>query len=315
MLVNSYDPFHIVFAEDLDVLGYCPQEIVGKSIFILVGPETDRELLHQAIINAGVHSCASKFSLVMYDRSGHGRHVTVTCEYENVEYDSTSYCRLTIELSDVLLLSSVYEETLHAWALVSAEWPHVVETVNDRFILQFGLPAQAIVGQNLHRIKPPRTQSEPWRQAFATASMGRRSVQHVVACCASGAEMQMELLCIPVVSSRSSPVDRIMAILSALAIHQDAHAQIQPYTGAASATPAPHSSLVHSMGAASASPPTAARPRPRSLADHVPEPPAVLDDGYVRRVRRRHLTAERRAAAAAARECAPSLRLYGFGEA
>jgi hypothetical protein len=325
MLVSIEFPHRILaLDEESCLLGYSLQSLVGQSIQLLEGHHTDSHMLHDAIATAGVHG-SREFQVALYDIGGRCKNMHASCIPQYGEFGTCSCCRLVLGLSPAILLSSVFEERSCAFALVSAEWPHFVETINDLFIAQFGLSAQEIVGQNLHRIKPIHTESTPWRALLTAASQGHRSHHQVAACLASGDEAQIELMGIPVVREPNASVDHILVLLSeplnpprtsshpspvvpspppqpTFSASSSPPAAFEPSRRAAefaSAGAAPHPPPHHSAQSPMARNPV---PPPSRAASAAAPAAVVLDDAYVRRVRRRHLTAERRAAAAAAKK-------------
>ena len=79
-VVAPRSPHAIFFVSDPFVkwLGYTPQELVGRSLKVLSGPKTDTFALHAAIKNAALLNFEC-IEAVVYDRSGVGHHVLVSC--------------------------------------------------------------------------------------------------------------------------------------------------------------------------------------------------------------------------------------------
>jgi hypothetical protein len=348
LMLVSCDPPHTIFdVNHSNLLGYGPHNLMGRSLAILTGPQTNAQILRQSLLNVGGCGQPIQFPTALYDVSGKCRNVRLTCEPARNCHIPGRNCILTISASDTILQSCISEESDHAWALVSSEWPHFVESVNLEFTRQFELSEEDIVGQNLHRIKPYHTASTEWRIALGSASEGRRTRQRILARTATAKELVFDLECVPVSSAPGGSVDRILALLipagndptsfpsdntftrvpsntffsqsspsNVIQAARCSNSAILAASGSSS-TPllqspyavdsvhrhSPSGAAWTGPGAAGTTPvPASAAPRPPRSCGRPPsaDVPAVLDDKYVRRVRRRHLTAERRAAAAAA---------------
>ncbi len=219
MFVSMEFPHRIIAVDGNSLLGYSPQYLVGQSIQVLEGHHTDSAMFHNAIIAAVING-PREFQIALYDIGGRCKNLDISCIPQYGCSGSCSCCQIILGISDAMLLSSVFEQTSCAWALVSAEWPHFVEIVNNLFNTQFGLSEYEIIGQNLHRIKPTRTESTPWRTSLTAASEGRRSHHQVTVCLSSGDEAQIELMCIPVVREPNATVEHVLVLLSAPLRHR-----------------------------------------------------------------------------------------------
>jgi hypothetical protein len=356
MLISSDFPHTILSSHENEILGYSPQALVGQSFGLFSGPRTDNKIFFNSVQRAGSHGESGELNLALYDIAGRCRNVILRYQPSSWRNEATSKCcHITVIQSESILFTSVFDESAYAWALVSADRPHYVETVNDLFTTLFGLPKDDIVGKNLHRIRPSNLPSNELRHALLAASQGTRTRQRMAACTASDAETLVDIDCIPVVSAPGAAVTHIMAVLSPT---QRAGPMFTPPPPIGSAPSLQNPAYNHEspsfqriaffpwpmrqpcMSAAidvahlqpggrlphtplpvlpppppppppsSSSPPnllTPPSPPPHLLTAPAPQPrgrppsaavPAVLDDKYVRRVRRRHLAAERRAAVA-----------------
>jgi hypothetical protein len=319
-ILVSTDPPHIILAVEsshLEFFGICPHELVGQTLQNFEGPLTDSDLLHNAISTTASHYQQSDFSVVLYDRERKPKNMAVSCAPHVRNSGHQNCCLLSLEYSPAITLGEVFEETARAWALIQVEWPHFVDIVNSHFSLQFGFSGSDIIGQNLHRIRPPHSHSTAWRQLLLNASHGIRSHAATTLLTSSGAEIDCDINCIPVVNPPSRAVAHILVLFSPPLRLECATPSASACIGnAASSTSAPgggensaqrrRSSLAAGTVAAAAS---------GTDVVAAAAAPVIVDDAYVRRVRRRHITAARRAAAREGVAAATGAREGGPGGA
>eukprot|EP00291_Cryptomonas_curvata_P030172 CAMPEP_0172209266 /NCGR_PEP_ID=MMETSP1050-20130122/35010_1 /TAXON_ID=233186 /ORGANISM="Cryptomonas curvata, Strain CCAP979/52" /LENGTH=178 /DNA_ID=CAMNT_0012889105 /DNA_START=15 /DNA_END=548 /DNA_ORIENTATION=+ len=157
-LVVAFDsPFQIMATETGvdEFFGYTFDEIRGQSIGILQGPRTDSALLQTGIRNAAQFETTS-ITLILYDRFSHPLQFTVFCAPFHNGSDLPAGCLMMLESTGIPIHGASQhtrdglEERFGARALVSSEWPNIIQTVSDDFTAMFGLSRSLVVGQSLH---------------------------------------------------------------------------------------------------------------------------------------------------------------------
>jgi PAS domain S-box-containing protein len=192
-IIVSLESPHIIMTSDLslvDLLGYTAAEAVGRSIKLLLGPMTDSVAMHAAIKNASFDKSNTTHA-VLYERSGQCRDMLVTCSPHRDPWGVLRGCAMMLEE----LSGRVSSPSTTAMAIISAQPPHAVLTVNEAFSSIFGLCAAQVVGRTLRSVHGPRTDPARWHAmvrsacagAAASCSLVLRSETPAVAasCCSS----------------------------------------------------------------------------------------------------------------------------------
>ena len=104
-LVVTLDFDHVVLASDKmhSALGYYSHHIDRRSIMILAGPKTDRNMLQ----NAMNEMTTQKLQLILYSASGAEQHVMVSCS-SCMYGDFGSACLVVLHSSEAIPLSEAF---------------------------------------------------------------------------------------------------------------------------------------------------------------------------------------------------------------
>eukprot|EP00291_Cryptomonas_curvata_P027499 CAMPEP_0172211582 /NCGR_PEP_ID=MMETSP1050-20130122/36485_1 /TAXON_ID=233186 /ORGANISM="Cryptomonas curvata, Strain CCAP979/52" /LENGTH=487 /DNA_ID=CAMNT_0012892055 /DNA_START=100 /DNA_END=1559 /DNA_ORIENTATION=+ len=199
-IVVSLEAPHLVVRANEEIRGlldYSEAEILGRSIKILLGPQTDSIVIHSSIKSASF-SKSSIAHVVLYGKIGQCRNVIVSCSPFLDEGGGLSGCLMLLESSEAIKITQALENNSFAKALISAEYPHMVQMVNDEFTYLFGFTPSQVMGRSLRTIHGPRTDSEVWRELLQTASIGRISKGIMYNCSSSCHETQNLVTCVPV---------------------------------------------------------------------------------------------------------------------
>ena len=211
------DELHVIQEVDTDqeiLLGHIPHHLVGRSARQFEGPLTDSAILDAAFEDARLRGLQSQFYCTLYGRGADAENFFATCEPHRYQTRLPNWTLLSLEPSQAVPLTAVFEEESQAWALLQTEWPHFVDIVNAVFTAQFGIAEDDIVGQNLHRIKPPHVLSAGLRRLLQVASAGYRSHEILTLCTAAGAEIEVEATCVPVVTPPSAAAECLFVCFS-----------------------------------------------------------------------------------------------------
>ena len=199
-IVVSLEVPHLVIRSNSGIRGlldYNESEILGRSIKILLGPQTDSIVIHSSIKSSSFLK-STVAHVVLYGKMGQCRNVIVSCSPFHDEGGSLTGCLMLLENSEAVTLKQALEGSSCAKALISAEYPHMVQMVNDEFTCEFGFTQSQVMGRSLRTIHGPRTDSEVWRTLLQTATTGRISRATMYQCSSSCSESLHRLTCVPV---------------------------------------------------------------------------------------------------------------------
>lgn len=76
--LEAPNPILAVETSNLQMLGYVPRLLVGQSIKILQGPETETHELGKAILDSSLGNKFSEFQSTLYEASGHPRKILLS---------------------------------------------------------------------------------------------------------------------------------------------------------------------------------------------------------------------------------------------
>ena len=165
IFVSTATPFQILDVDSESLFGFENSELQGRSIFQLMGAKSDRNLLQDAI-RATTQSTSSVNQFTLYDRNGECRAMMVSCS-PFFQPDFSFSCLMTLKNSDAITLSEAFEESFCPHVLVSTEFPHVVQMVNERFSEKIGCAPSHALGQPLNHIQG--LDQENWCSILAAA--------------------------------------------------------------------------------------------------------------------------------------------------
>jgi hypothetical protein len=318
-LLVSVDAPHLIWAAETSLqslLGHAPHELVGKDIRILQGPETDTGLLSFALDQAAV----MQSQIILHERHGLTTLVDVSCEPHFSTSQNKRCVLMGLTASETITLGQALGEATLPCALLAAEWPHRVRTVNQLYSEAFGVAAQDVVSKSANHIKPAELTDSGWQALLdARFIQGRQAVQTEVRCrspCGSG---RFDLHFVPVVSAPNRSVEHILVrfasrlqpprasfaeyLLDApqyTAAATPVAARVRPWLASVDARPC-REGVPQDEITANFAPLVSAGARP----DQQAATPLIIDEGYLRRLRRRHQAAARRATT---RRVAPEAR-------
>jgi PAS domain S-box-containing protein len=288
--VSGKDP-HTILQVDISInhiLGYSRQELLGNDLCSFYGPETDSTIIDQLFSSSKSGQDTDQRLLVLYDKQNRRRRVimSVACRQKNPTIDSwciniTHVPNIAVPIGrdDVDRLCSSF-----AAAIVSCEWPYFAQRISAEFTRLFGYDELDILGQNVsHRIKPEHAMSASWRALVRAAALGHTARDIVEARSKGGRVFLVDVTSSPIAFANGSFGILMLFIEDAFAGPDSVELLTQQRGGRS------RSGLGDFLPVQEFIRPSAAPPPARDL---------VVDEAYVRRVRRRHLAAARRAATA-----------------
>ena len=147
LLLSCRSIFQVIAADEsiFMVLGYHPHQIIGNSIMIFAGPQSDCRMLQNAILTMQGH----KMQLVLYDCAGRERRLIVSCSPLGVASISLG-CMVTFQSSEAITLQDAFTDCPQARILVSADSPYEVHMANDAFLRHSCCLRSDILGQPLN---------------------------------------------------------------------------------------------------------------------------------------------------------------------
>ena len=233
-LVVTLDFDHVVLASDKmhSALGYYSHHIDRRSIMILAGPKTDRNMLQ----NAMNEMTTQKLQLILYSASGAEQHVMVSCS-SCMYGDFGSACLVVLHSSEAIPLSEAFGDCALPRVLVSAEEPNSVYMINQAFTRNFSLSPSEALGRPLTTLffmhseilnelcTSPSVDTPPWSFLLSTALAGRIA-RHTVL----GDKGPEWVTCTPVVLAPNGRVSQLLVTFGpsrvSVSDHDAAHVQI-----------------------------------------------------------------------------------------
>jgi hypothetical protein len=303
LLVSTEVP-HLILAVETSLqylLGHAPHELVGKNFRILQGPETDTDLLSFSLDNVN----AMQGQISLYGRQGLPLIMDVLCE-PLFSTSQNKWCILmSLEASETITLGQALGEAACPYALLSAEWPYRIEMVNQRYMEEFGVAVHDVVNKIANHIKPAVVTDSDWQALLYTAAIqGRSAVQRQVHFPTTTSSSVFDVNFVPVVNTPNHRVEHILVRFSTCT--QPAHAPFADLPSLATpqyAAAAPDAArLIPWLAPAEPSLEGMSQEIHAGPAAHAcrlgrrAATPLIIDEGYVRRLHRRHQAAARRAA-------------------
>ena len=205
---------HIILKADrqhFEMFGYDARNMVGESIFRLVGPESDPVQLQAAIAS----SEASTAQFVLYNRHGIAINCMVTCK-PCWRDGSNVGCLMYFHPSGAVTLLDALGYSKQPQLLVSSESPNCIHTASDDFLLACTVGRAQILGKALDSIV--RTKPTAWNAVVSSALRG-----NVAYCAVECSSMLREFPCATVFPVVDTPNGRIRNLL--VRFHQDVSKQ------------------------------------------------------------------------------------------
>ena len=143
LLIVSCPQQHRILFSDCGfhrLLGFDEVTILGQSMNILFGPETNPSIVSFCLFNARdpVNAAAQ---ITLYTNDGHPRRMIARFSVINEHSADRAIIVLLMPSSDAIQKSSITHSDLHQpMALISSHSPHIISNVNGLFIATFGLP-------------------------------------------------------------------------------------------------------------------------------------------------------------------------------
>ena len=301
LCVVSMEEPHLIVASDPNLcrLLCCTSEmIVGNSINLLYGPETDSSILSQMIKNVAIVITISA-QVVLYDAHGQCNQMMVCADVIQSSAGLSSCCALTISPSEAVPLDNIVRSN-NAYAIISAQPPYTLFCNNDSFRSIFSLPG--LVPWPPHAAPTSNLSPSEWSAILLFASRGRPTDTAILARLPNGEFGPLRLRCVPIATDNAL-VTLLGIVLSPLATTSGLDSE-EPSQCAASdaardaiegaiSTEWPYCGVPMDFMAGAVQPPPAAA--------------ALRDMNYVRRLRRRLATTDLRLGRAASAGSGPEI--------
>jgi hypothetical protein len=232
--------------------------------------------------------------VVLYESTGQPRLMEVSCEPMFSASQKMNCCSMRLDTIEAVTLSEALCTNDCAYVLFSPEWPHSIEMVSQRYSLEIGGSASELVGQPVRQIKPAETSEAAWLHMITTARNGHRAYHREASTTSSRRAVWLDMAMIPVVNSPNSGMEHILLRMGI----RDRFASAECVGHAASVIP---DCFGHAASVIPTTPAATTAPEFRHEESRQPPRqgrraviPLIIDEAYVRRLRRRHQAASRR---------------------
>ena len=279
VLVAAQEP-HLILSVECSLeslLGHVPHELVGQSINALKGSDTDVELLRFLIpTNTEIHS-----RVMLYEKNGKPRMMDVSCEPLYSPSNKTQCCLMSLRYSTAITMSEALSMIDCPCVLIS-DLPHRVELANQMDFHEIEGNAVDLVDKSAMFVKPSETLDSTWQSMITAAFQGSRTHHKEATRTSDGRAVWLEMIFVPVVNLPNQRPGHVL-IRYLLVPREDLEVERNrtatpcnlPTTPLASATAEPNL-------------------RPVRQDWRTARTPLIMDEAYVRRLRRRLVAAARR---------------------
>ena len=286
LLVSALSP-HLILAVECSMdflLGYVPHQLVGKHVQVLQGIDSNAFLEEAAAAKTAFNG-----QVALYEASGKARLMDVSCEYLFSISQNMPCCMMTLEHSEAVTLSEALCGSDRPYVLLSSEWPYSIKMVSQLYTVEIDGAAGSLVGQPAQRIKPAETPERLWLQSIREACQGRRAYHREGTCTSGGRAVFLDITFIPVVNFPNGRAEHVLIRLSPTFRFIPADCG---FSNASSIAGVP---TMAANCSPSVSAPSYVAPASKPRRGRRAVMPVIMDEAYVRRVRRRHLAAARSA--------------------
>eukprot|EP00291_Cryptomonas_curvata_P026313 CAMPEP_0172174104 /NCGR_PEP_ID=MMETSP1050-20130122/13461_1 /TAXON_ID=233186 /ORGANISM="Cryptomonas curvata, Strain CCAP979/52" /LENGTH=257 /DNA_ID=CAMNT_0012846007 /DNA_START=175 /DNA_END=945 /DNA_ORIENTATION=- len=213
LIVRLESPYQILATEFglNELLGYTAEDVHGRPIQILQGPETDEIQLLSAIKQTALLRTTT-LRTAFYERSGLGKLACVTFAPFHDNRKVLTGCMITVENLNEGRPSESFEEEICAKALISAEQSDIVQMINEDFIHMFGFSHREAIGESLRLIHGPRTEFSRWCKLFQAACAGEIVQDTVYTANRMGIEFPSAVTCLPVADPLKGRISHVLAL-------------------------------------------------------------------------------------------------------
>lgn len=170
----------IVTPEWLDLFGLEAKACLGRTLNVLVGPETDIGKISN-VIELVRNGWSSTVRIVLYTSRGDKGLYAVSGKQERSVHGENHLCRLSMIRSDAVPYKLAAADNGECKLLVEALKPFKIVTCSPLFEQKFGITQREALNRSLHIIQGPDTDFIKWNALFDAALAGRsqQSVMHL----------------------------------------------------------------------------------------------------------------------------------------
>ena len=115
-------------------LGYMPKDLIGSSIRVLTGPETDTDRLKCAVQDTK-ENISSEFEVKLYDAQKNARNMKISCE--SFKSRASESCLLTLHFAEQVHIYQIGLNEEISWVLVKSKCPFKIEAMSNRIRKEF----------------------------------------------------------------------------------------------------------------------------------------------------------------------------------
>ncbi len=160
-----------------EVLGFSEKEVVGRSLKVMQGPQTNVAKLNAAIIAAGKGECTETV-FALYSNKGEERIVTTDFMPEKPENGGpVENIIITMDHGDWVPKKIADADDGRAKVTLIAEKPWTVQQISPKFNALYNLKDEMILGRTLNVVFGPRTDASMFRTLLTGARAAK--TQHV----------------------------------------------------------------------------------------------------------------------------------------
>ena len=219
IVVSLEKPFRILASKGnaSGVLGYADDEVRGQLLDMFQGQGTRSFLLQCAIENASLAETTRITGLVLCDKWGRSGAVDATFSPFTGGGGAILGCHISFDSTEAIALAEALDDVLYpgAKAIVSAEYPHMVEIVNFQLTKMLGFSHNQSAGRGLvGLVCSPRTPAARLYGLIGAACEGRGTQEKLYLRNNAASDMLANVRFTPVLDPGSGIIKHVMALFA-----------------------------------------------------------------------------------------------------
>mmetsp|Transcript_3379 Transcript_3379/g.8025 ORF Transcript_3379/g.8025 Transcript_3379/m.8025 type:complete len:459 (+) Transcript_3379:273-1649(+) len=216
LVISVIPPFSILAVSPAwtELFGFREQEIVGRSMRMVQGPQTNVRDLSEGIKKAAETAKSFQAAFMFYTKRMEARMMTIDVSPEHDDEDgeegTVSHAVVTMDHSDWVPKKIAFAEDSRAKAVILADKPQSVVSISQQFSDMYQLQESMIVGRTMRAIFGPNTIERAFRQNVALAKTGKTQNLELRTCRADVSEVHVKMTLFPVMEAAA--ISHIMIV-------------------------------------------------------------------------------------------------------
>ena len=187
--------------EWLETFGLEVQHCLGRTLNVIVGPETDPGKVNLLVDAVRGGSSSASARIVLYTSVGEKRLYTVRSRQARGALGVPPICKLTMQVSDAVPFKTAAVDDGLCKVIVHAEKPFRIVGCTDAFERRYGLSREQAVNRTLDIIQGPE-RMKAWLALFDSAMKGIAQQSAIMTYARDGSALRERVLITPVLGGQ-----------------------------------------------------------------------------------------------------------------